>query len=155
MSARYMKLPTSDQYDDVRLDFSSSFSYGANQQAPFKHEKYQSAFTFSNSSYAANKSDVQLTRGKGTYWFQMNFRYENCISSRYLTKVFFLFEFELTIKHQGRMILCFYTISWQKLLSNIGVLIDSFDIHKIKPLQKISQYIHKTCSLLKWTVKIV
>lgn len=67
MSARYMKLPTSDQYDDVRLDFSSSFSYGANQQAPFKHEKYQSAFTFSNSSYAANKSDVQLTRGKGTY----------------------------------------------------------------------------------------
>lgn len=67
MSARYMKLPTSDQYDDVRLDFSSSFDYnkGANQNTPFNNENYRSAFTFSNSpAYNAYTENIQFTRVK-------------------------------------------------------------------------------------------
>eukprot|EP00105_Crassostrea_gigas_P014544 XP_011431235.1 PREDICTED: stomatin-like protein 1 isoform X2 [Crassostrea gigas] len=67
MSARYMKLPTSDQYDDIRLDFSSSFDYnkGANQNAPFNNENYRSAFTFSNSpAYNAYTENIQFTRVK-------------------------------------------------------------------------------------------
>ncbi|XP_052710287.1 stomatin-like protein 1 isoform X1 [Crassostrea angulata] len=67
MSARYMKLPTSDQYDDIRLDFSSSFDYnkGANQNTPFNNENYRSAFTFSNSpAYNAYTENIQFTRGK-------------------------------------------------------------------------------------------
>lgn len=67
MSARYMKLPTSDQYDDIRLDFSSSFDYnkGANQNTPFNNENYRSAFTFSNSpAYNAYTENIQFTRVK-------------------------------------------------------------------------------------------
>lgn len=67
MSARYMKLPTSDQYDDIRLDFSSSFDYnkGANQNSPFNNENYRSAFTFSNSpAYNAYTENIQFTRVK-------------------------------------------------------------------------------------------
>lgn len=67
MSAQYMKLPTSDQFDDVRLDFSSSFEYnrGANQNTPFNNENYRSAFTFSNSSaYNAYTENIQFTRVK-------------------------------------------------------------------------------------------
>lgn len=62
-----MKLPTSDQYDDVRLDFSSSFDYnkGANQNTPFNNENYRSAFTFSNSpAYNAYTENIQFTRVK-------------------------------------------------------------------------------------------
>lgn len=67
MSARYMKLPTSDQYEDIRLDFSSSFDYnkGANQNTPFNNENYRSAFTFSNSpAYNAYTENIQFTRVK-------------------------------------------------------------------------------------------
>lgn len=67
MSAQYMKLPTSDQYDDIRLDFSSSFDYnkGANQNTPFNNENYRSAFTFSNSpAYNAYTENIQFTRVK-------------------------------------------------------------------------------------------
>lgn len=67
MSARYMKLPTSDQCDDIRLDFSSSFDYnkGANQNTPFNNENYRSAFTFSNSpAYNAYTENIQFTRVK-------------------------------------------------------------------------------------------
>lgn len=67
MSARYMKLPTSDHYDDIRLDFSSSFDYnkGANQNTPFNNENYRSAFTFSNSpAYNAYTENIQFTRVK-------------------------------------------------------------------------------------------
>lgn len=67
MSARYMKLPTSDQYDDIRLDFSSSFDYnkGANQNTPFNNENYRSAFTFSNSpAYNAYTENIQFIRVK-------------------------------------------------------------------------------------------
>lgn len=67
MSARYMKLPTSDQHDDIRLDFSSSFDYnkGANQNTPFNNENYRSAFTFSNSpAYNAYTENIQFTRVK-------------------------------------------------------------------------------------------
>lgn len=67
MSARYMKLPTSDQYDDIRLDFSSSFDYnkGANPNTPFNNENYRSAFTFSNSpAYNAYTENIQFTRVK-------------------------------------------------------------------------------------------
>ena len=39
---------------------------------------------------------------------------------------------------------CASTLSLDKSCSNIGVLIDSFHIHKIEPLQKISHCIHKT-----------
>lgn len=62
-----MKLPTSDQYDDIRLDFSSSFDYnkGANQNTPFNNENYRSAFTFSNSpAYNAYTENIQFTRVK-------------------------------------------------------------------------------------------
>ncbi|XP_061176900.1 stomatin-like protein 1 isoform X2 [Saccostrea echinata] len=63
MSARYMKLPTSDQVDDVRLDFSSSFSYSSvdNQFAPINPNKYRSAFSFTESRCV---EDVQFTRVK-------------------------------------------------------------------------------------------
>lgn len=67
MSARYMKVPTSDQYEDIRLDFSSSFDYnkGANQNTPFNNENYRSAFTFSNSpAYNAYTENIQFTRVK-------------------------------------------------------------------------------------------
>lgn len=67
MSARYMKLPTSDQYDDIRLDFSSSFDYnkGTNQNTPFNNENYRSAFTFSNSpAYNAYTENIQFIRVK-------------------------------------------------------------------------------------------
>lgn len=79
MSAQYMKLPTSDQYDDIRLDFSSSFDYnkGANQNTPFNNENYRSAFTFSNSpAYNAYTENIQFTRGKGTY------RYNACCANK-------------------------------------------------------------------------
>lgn len=62
-----MKLPTSDQYEDIRLDFSSSFDYnkGANQNTPFNNENYRSAFTFSNSpAYNAYTENIQFTRVK-------------------------------------------------------------------------------------------
>lgn len=62
-----MKVPTSDQYEDIRLDFSSSFDYnkGANQNTPFNNENYRSAFTFSNSpAYNAYTENIQFTRVK-------------------------------------------------------------------------------------------
>ncbi|XP_062599513.1 stomatin-like, partial [Saccostrea cucullata] len=63
MSARYMRLPTSDQVDDVRLDFSSTFNYSSadNQFAPINPNKYRSAFSFTESRYV---DDVQFTRVK-------------------------------------------------------------------------------------------
>ncbi|XP_056016334.1 stomatin-like protein 1 isoform X2 [Ostrea edulis] len=66
MSARYMKLPTSDQQDEVRIDFSSTFNYssGASQNVPINPDKYRSAFSFSESPYSAYIKDVEFTRVK-------------------------------------------------------------------------------------------